>query len=258
MHELPHAFPFTQWGPFTIMTAGAGLFTTTAAGAGATTTAHFMNRWVTGSLQTAAMAFEPIAKTAMVARMKVRMCISPELSPATLAPLRSARKTVVATNHQGGVPAIDSFTGRGEGSARVTASSTGAIIQGVDVDIQEIVAGIASSDAIKSAAASVGVDPNQAQSILHGILEHVDGGGGIEGIVESVAGKTGIDPETVQSFLPQVMPLLQGHAANASEGVQGVLGSLVGSLGGMLGGSGGGDAIGALEGLAGGLFGHKG
>jgi hypothetical protein len=125
------------------------------------------------------------------------------------------------------------------------------------VDIQEIVAGIASSDAIKSAAARVGVDPAQAESVLQGVMEHVDAGGSLEGMVESVASKTGIDPATVKAFLPHVMPLLQGHAANASEGAQGMLGGLVGSLGGMLGGSGDNQAVNAAEGLLGGLFSHK-
>ena len=126
------------------------------------------------------------------------------------------------------------------------------------MDIQEIVSGIASSDAIKSAAARVGVDPAQAQSVLQGVLEHVGAGGDMESLIGSVAAKTGVDPGMVQAFLPHIMPLLQGHAANASEGVQGVLSGLVGSLGGMLGGSGDNQALSAVEGLVGGLFGHKG
>jgi hypothetical protein len=125
------------------------------------------------------------------------------------------------------------------------------------VDIQEIVAGIASSGAIKSAAARVGVDPAQAQSVLQGVMEHVDAGGNLEGMVESVAAKTGIDPATVQAFLPYVVPLLQRHAENAPEGFQGMLGGLVGSLRGTLGASGDNQALNAAEGLLGGLFGYK-
>ncbi|MEP6967812.1 MAG: hypothetical protein ABI906_07005, partial [Pseudomonadota bacterium] len=62
----------------------------------------------------------------------------------------------------------------------------------------------------------------------------------------------GIDPGLVQRFLPSVLPLLQGHAENASEGVQGLLGRMIGSVGGE---SGGGGAEGLL-GLAKGLFGQ--
>lgn len=126
------------------------------------------------------------------------------------------------------------------------------------MDIQEIVNGIASSDAIKSAAARVGVDPAEARSILHGVLDHVNAGGDLESVVESVAARTGIDPALVQSFLPHVMPLLQQHAAGAPEAVQGDLGGLIGSLAGMFSGGGGGQALSALEGLAGGFFRNRG
>ena len=98
------------------------------------------------------------------------------------------------------------------------------------MDIQEIVAGIGSSDALGEAASKAGVDPGQAQGILQGVLEHVTGGGDIEGMAEAVAGKVGVDPSQVQQFLPSVMGLLQGHAENANEGVQGMLGGLIGSM----------------------------
>jgi len=82
--------------------------------------------------------------------------------------------------------------------------------------------------------------------------------------VEGLAAKAGISPDMVQQFLPHVMPLLQGHAENASDGVQGMLGGLMGSVGGLLGGAGGAgdvaESAGASSGLVGlvkGLFGSK-
>ena len=112
------------------------------------------------------------------------------------------------------------------------------------MDIREIVAGIASSGALGDAANQAGLDPNQAQNALHGVLEHFGGGGSLEGVAEAVAAKAGISQVQVQAFLPQVLPLLQGHAANANEGLQGVLGGLINSVSG-----------GGLGGLAKGLFG---
>jgi hypothetical protein len=113
------------------------------------------------------------------------------------------------------------------------------------MDIQEIVAGIGSSDALNTAASQAGLDPTQAQAALHGVLEHFTNGGSLEGLAETVAGRAGISADQVQAFLPQVLPLLQGHSENASEGVQSVLGGVISSL------SGGG----GLAGLAKGLFG---
>ncbi|MEO8813359.1 MAG: hypothetical protein ABI376_10670 [Caulobacteraceae bacterium] len=127
------------------------------------------------------------------------------------------------------------------------------------MDINEIVAGIGSSDALKGIAAKAGISPENAQGALQGILEHVTNNGAASGMVEAIAGKVGISPEQVQQMLPHVMPLLQGHAENAEEGVQGVLGGLMSSVGGMLGGAGAqseGPASG-LMGLAKGLFGKK-
>ncbi len=127
------------------------------------------------------------------------------------------------------------------------------------MDIQEIVAGIGSSDALKGVANQIGLSPDQAQGALQGVIEHVTAGQPLEGLVEAVAAKTGIDPDQVQQLLPSVMGLLQGHAENASEGVQGMLGGLMGSLqnspaAGLLGPAGGGDAVSAVEGLVGGFF----
>jgi hypothetical protein len=98
------------------------------------------------------------------------------------------------------------------------------------MDIQEIAAGIGSSEALAQIAGKIGIDPAQAQTALQGILEHVTSGGQLEGVAEAVAAKAGIDPAQVQQFLPSVMGLVQGHADNASEGVQGMLGGLISSL----------------------------
>ena len=132
------------------------------------------------------------------------------------------------------------------------------------MDIQEIVSGIGSSDALKGIADKLGLDPEQAQGALQGVIEHVSGGNPLEGMVEGVASKVGIDPAQVQQLLPSVLPLLQGHADNASEGVQGMLGGLLGSLqnspiASLLGhGDGQGEGAEALQGLVGGLLGgHK-
>jgi hypothetical protein len=99
-----------------------------------------------------------------------------------------------------------------------------------DMDIQEIVAGIGSSDALKGVAAKIGMSQDQAQGALQGVIEHVTAGHPLDGMVEGVAARVGANPDQVQQLLPNVMGLLQGHAENASEGVQGMLGGLMGSL----------------------------
>jgi hypothetical protein len=109
------------------------------------------------------------------------------------------------------------------------------------MDIQEIVAGIGSSSALQDVAAKVGMTPDQAQNALQGVLQQVSAGGSLEGGLEGIAAKTGLDPAMIQQFLPSVMGLLQGHAANAEEGVQTTLSGLMGSLqgspfGGLLAG----------------------
>jgi hypothetical protein len=98
------------------------------------------------------------------------------------------------------------------------------------MDIREIVAGIGSSTALQEAAAKIGIRPDQAQTALQGVLQHVSAGQPMEGMVEEIAAKVGIDPAQVQQFLPSIMGLLQGHADNASEGVQATLAGLLGSL----------------------------
>ncbi len=120
------------------------------------------------------------------------------------------------------------------------------------MDIQSIVSSIASSPALEAAAAKVGVTPEQAQAMLHGVLTHVDNGGAAETAAAPVAVKTGIDPELVQRFLPMIAPLLVRHAQNVPAGAEGGLGGLLGALGGLEGGGG----AGGLAGLAEGLFGQ--
>jgi len=134
------------------------------------------------------------------------------------------------------------------------------------MDIQEIATGIGASSALQEVAAKVGMTPDQAQTALQGVLQHVSAGTPMEGMVEGVAAKAGVDPAMVQQFLPSVMGLLQGHAANASEGVQATLGGLLGSLqnspfGGLLAGldaNKDGSVVDDALGLARGLFGGKG
>jgi len=134
------------------------------------------------------------------------------------------------------------------------------------MDIQEIAAGIGASSALQEIAAKVGMTPDQAQTALQGVLQHVSAGGPMEGMVEGVAAKAGVDPALVQQFLPSVMGLLQGHAANATEGVQSTLGGLMGSLqnspfGGLLSGldaNKDGSVVDDALGMVKGLFGGKG
>jgi hypothetical protein len=133
------------------------------------------------------------------------------------------------------------------------------------MDIQEIVGGIGSSQALQDVAAKLGISSDQAQSALQGVLSHVSSGEASEGMVEQVAAKAGIDPAQVQQFLPQVMGLLQGHAENASEGVQTTLTGLLGSLqnspiGGLLSGldaNKDGSIVDEAMGMVKGLFGGK-
>jgi hypothetical protein len=132
------------------------------------------------------------------------------------------------------------------------------------MDIQQIVAGIGSNNALQTAAGKAGISPDQAQSALQGVLEHVSAGQPAEGMVESIAARAGIDPAQVQQFLPSILGVLQQHAANAPEGAQsglsGLMSSLQGSpLGGLLAGLDANkdgsivdDALGMVKGLFGG------
>lgn len=134
------------------------------------------------------------------------------------------------------------------------------------MDIQEIAAGIGSSQALQDVAGKLGISTDQAQNALQGVLQHLDGGGSVENIAETVAAKAGIDPAQVQQFLPSVLGLLQGHAENANEGVQGALTGIMGSLqnspfGGLLSGldaNKDGSVVDEAMGMVKGLFGGKG
>ena len=130
------------------------------------------------------------------------------------------------------------------------------------MDIQELVAGIGSSQALMDIAGRLGIDQAQAQTMLHGILEHVTSGGQLDGMAAGVAARAGVDPAQVHQFLPSVMGLLEGHSQNASAGVQGMLGGLMSSLqgspmSGLLsgGGASGGGVASEVLGLAKGLLG---
>lgn len=98
------------------------------------------------------------------------------------------------------------------------------------MDISQITAAIGSSDALKAVAAKVGMTPEQAQSALHGALEHVTAGGDLSNLAEGLAAKVGISPAQVEQFLPSLTGLLQGHSDTASDSLQGMLGGLMGSL----------------------------
>ena len=123
------------------------------------------------------------------------------------------------------------------------------------MNLQDIISQIGGGQALQDAAANSGVNPDDAQNMLGGILQHASDGGDPESMVEAVASKAGVDPSMVQQFLPQVLPLLQNHADNAPDGAQGALGGLMGSVGGLLGGASSGG--GGLLGMAQGLFGSK-
>ncbi|HEY2049602.1 MAG TPA: hypothetical protein VGH03_09675 [Caulobacteraceae bacterium] len=105
------------------------------------------------------------------------------------------------------------------------------------MDIREIVAGVTSSGMLGQAANQAGLNQDQAQDALHGVLEHFTNGGSMEGVAEVVAAKAGISQDQIQAFLPQVLPMLQAHSENAGEGVQSVIGGVLKSLtsGGGLG-----------------------
>jgi len=98
------------------------------------------------------------------------------------------------------------------------------------MDIQEIAAGIGTSAAFGNVAAKVGVAPEQAQAALQLILERVVAGQGLDGLAQNVATQVGLDPAAVERLLPSVLGLVEGHAANANEGVQGVLSGIINSL----------------------------
>ncbi len=98
------------------------------------------------------------------------------------------------------------------------------------------------SGALPEAAARAGVDPSEAETVLAGILAHIDAGGRIAGLGDAVAAKTGLDASKIEAFLPQVLPLIQGHAAAAPEAGRELMSAFIkaagagGGLAGMLGG----------------------
>ena len=102
------------------------------------------------------------------------------------------------------------------------------------MDIGGIVSEIESSGALQPAAQKAGLEPDKARSILKGLLEHAQQGGGAEGMADAMAAKMGVSPQEVQALLPHVMPLLQRHA-QASTDTHPELGGLVGSVGALLG-----------------------
>lgn len=103
------------------------------------------------------------------------------------------------------------------------------------MDFRDLLSGLRGSDALNQVAGQAGLDPDQAHDAMHGIIEHVCSGGSVEEAADAVAGRFGISPDQVQALLPQVLPLLQGHAACADGEQQAGLGGLIGRLGGLLG-----------------------
>jgi hypothetical protein len=101
------------------------------------------------------------------------------------------------------------------------------------MELGNLLSGLRGNPALSQAADQAGLDPGQAHSALQGVVEHVCGGGRVEEAADAVAARVGVSPEQVQALLPQVLPLLQGHAADASGDAQGELGGLIGRLGGL-------------------------
>jgi hypothetical protein len=104
------------------------------------------------------------------------------------------------------------------------------------MELGNLLSGLRGNPALNQAADQAGLDEGQAHGALQGIVEHVCSGGRVEEVADAVAAKVGVSPEQVQAFLPQILPLLQRHAAGAGEGEggQGALGGLIGRLGGFL------------------------
>jgi len=107
------------------------------------------------------------------------------------------------------------------------------------MDLNQIVSSLRSSGAVGQLADSNGLSHDEAHGAILGLLEHLSGGAAPESAAESVAAREGISPDKVQALLPQVLSLLQGHAASgaAPEGLGGLLGQLggPGGLGGLFG-----------------------
>ena len=103
------------------------------------------------------------------------------------------------------------------------------------MELRELISGLRGGDALTQAADQAGLEPGQAHDAMQGIVEHICGGGAVDEVATVVAGRVGVSPDQVQALLPQVLPLLQGHAAAAADGeTQGMLGGLIDRLGGRL------------------------
>lgn len=96
------------------------------------------------------------------------------------------------------------------------------------MSLLDIISGIGAGPGLQDVAAKAGVDPETAQGLLQGVLEHVHGGGALDDAAGAVAAKTGVDISQVQQFLPKLAGLLQQHAGGAPEGIAGILGGLLG------------------------------
>jgi len=103
------------------------------------------------------------------------------------------------------------------------------------MDFRELLSGLQGSEALNQAAGQAGLDPDLAHEAVHGIIEHVCQGGSVQEAADAVAARVGVSPDQVQALLPQVLPLLQGHAACADGEQQAGMGGLIGRLGGLLG-----------------------
>ena len=101
------------------------------------------------------------------------------------------------------------------------------------MELRELLSGLRGGAALNQAADQAGLEPDQAHAAMQGILEHVGAGGAVDEVATVVAGKVGVSPDQVQALLPQVLPLLQGHAAASGGEAQGVLGGLIGRLSGL-------------------------
>lgn len=103
------------------------------------------------------------------------------------------------------------------------------------MDIQSLLNSVQSSGLLDHAAANAGATPAETQDVTQAALEHVQEGGGLEGIVDSVAQRAGVDPALVNQILPHVLPLLESHFGGAAGApAAGPAGGLMGMLGGFL------------------------
>jgi len=100
------------------------------------------------------------------------------------------------------------------------------------MDLSQIISSLSASGALGQMAQNNGLSHDEAHGALLGVLEHLTAGGSLEATAESVAARVGISPQQVQAILPQVLPLLEGHAATGA--APPAMGGLLGQLGGLL------------------------